>query len=89
MSQSIKLYNQLVKKKLFSKIIGAKPAIVVIDVRKIALNLASPALKIASSNDIPSFKFELNFEIKTSPSLTNIPMRAIIPRRDITFTGKL
>ena len=57
------------------------------DVRKIALNLASPALKIASSNDIPSFKFELNFEINTKPSLTKIPIKAIIPSIEITFTG--
>ena len=62
---------------------------VVTDVKNIALNLSLPAMNRDLSKSIPSFKFELNFEIKTSPSLTNIPMRAIIPRRDITFTGKL
>ena len=61
---------------------------VVTEVRKIALNLSLPALKIASSNVIPSLKFELNLEIRTKPSLTKIPIRAIIPSNDITLTGK-
>ena len=40
-----------------------------------------------SSNDIPSFRFELNFEIKTNPSFTKIPIKAITPSNEITFTG--
>ena len=67
--------------------IGAKPAMVVIEVRKIALNLSLPALKIESSKLMPSLRFELNFDINTKPSLTKIPIRAITPNKEITFIG--
>ena len=56
---------------------------VVIEVKKIALNLSLPAKKIESSKLIPSLRFELNFEINTNPSFTRIPMSAIIPKREI------
>ena len=59
--------------------IGAKPAIVVIEVRKIALNLSLPALKIESSKLMPSLRLELNFDINTNPSLTKITNMAITP----------
>ena len=59
-----------------------------IDVRNIALNLSKPALKIESSKLIPSLRLELNFDIRTSPSLTNIPINAIIPNNEITLIGK-
>ena len=52
-----------------------------------ALNLSLPALKIESSKLIPSLRLELNFDIKTSPSFTRIPIRAIIPNNEITFIG--
>ena len=61
---------------------------VVIEVKKIALNLSLPAKKIESSKLIPSLRFELNFDINTNPSFTRIPIRAIIPRREMTLIGK-
>jgi len=60
----------------------------VIEVRKMALNLSLPALKIESSKLIPPLRFELNFDIKTSPSFTKIPISAIIPNNEITLIGK-
>ena len=72
---------------LSSKIRGAKPTTVVIEVRKIALNLARPASYRASSKDNPSLKLLLNFPINTRPSFTIIPIKAIIPSIDKIFTG--
>ena len=73
---------------LFSSNKGAKPAIVVNDVKKIALKRDFPASESAKSKDIPSFKFELNLPINTNPSFTMIPINAIIPNKDNMFTGK-
>ena len=72
---------------LFSKSSGANPAIVVKEVKKIALNLDFPASLSASSKTIPDLKFRLNLPIKTNPSFTIIPIKAIIPSNDNTFNG--
>ena len=72
---------------LSSNISGAKPATVVIEVKNIALNLARPASYNASSNYNPSLKLLLNLPIKTRPSFTIIPIKAIIPNIDKIFTG--
>ena len=73
---------------LFSNSKGAKPAIVVNEVKKIALKRDLPASESASSNFIPSFRLLLNFPMSTNPSLTIIPINAMIPKRDKILTGK-
>ena len=73
---------------LFSKSNGVRPATVVAEVKNIALNREFPALRRPSLKEKPFLKLLLNFPIRTRPSLTIIPISAIIPNKDSIFTGK-
>ncbi|CAI8154498.1 MAG: Uncharacterised protein [Cryomorphaceae bacterium] len=64
-----------------SKMSGARPAIVVTVVRKMARNRLIPALKIASYTFSPLFTLMLYLLTSTKLSFTIIPMSATTPRK--------
>ena len=65
--------------KLLDAINGPRPAIVVMDVKIIGLNLDLAVSESASLNDLPSFNKSLKVEMKTSALFTNTPINAIVP----------
>ena len=72
--------------KLVSSIIGNKPIKVVIDVSRIALNLAVPAVTTESNNDNLFFEVLIKSS-KMMLSFTTTPDRAMMPRNDRKFSG--
>ena len=71
------------------KISGASPAMVVMEVRTIGLNLERAVSAMASLKAFPSFKRSFNVEMKTSALFTKTPIRAIVPISEKTLNAVL